>query len=153
MTRPQRTGQSGKRPLSVTLTICWGLLLGLLNGWQAIALFRQGDFLLELGVNLNPQLRAIAASAWAGLFVLTAIGVWRRRPAMRWLAPFLLILFAAYQLVLTLGFVPEDISRAGWPIVAGIYGLTILFSAWSLTRTAAQSYFESEDTEYGRSES
>ncbi|MDX1615964.1 MAG: hypothetical protein R3300_16745 [Candidatus Promineifilaceae bacterium] len=115
-------------------------------------MFRQGDFLLELGVNLNPQVRAFAAGVWAGLFLLSALGVWRRHRSTRWMTPLLLTLFAAYQLLLTFGFVRDGVSRAGWPIMAAVYGLTILLSAWSLNRAAAQSYFETEDTEYGRSE-
>jgi hypothetical protein len=98
MVKAQQQGRQSNRPLSVTL-LTWGVfLLGLVNVWRAVALFKQSNLLLDLGVSLDPRLRMFVAIIWALVFISISLSIWRRWKAARFLTPILLILYAVYQL-------------------------------------------------------
>ena len=144
MAEAPHSSQPGERPWSVTL-VAWGVfLLGMINGWRAVTIFRQRKLLLDLGVTLDPAVTAAVAVVWSLLFVAAAVAIYRRHPASRWLTPLLLVAYALIGIALT------GIWRAT-PDTSGGLTLTTLFSipififfVWALNRKAARDYFVTE---------
>lgn len=99
------------------------------------------DLLLELPIQPDPRFRFIMALIWGFVF----IGMWwmvrRKRPFTRKLLPFILILYAVYELSLTILFAQTPLAKqATWLNLSFYLGLTLLIT-WALNRTAANNYF------------
>lgn len=142
MAGAQRHGPFSSRPFSVTLVI-WGVfILGLANAWRALALYRQSDLLLELGVSLDPRIRLFLALIWAAVFVTSAISIWRRWASARFLTPTLILLYSIYELGITSLFALSSGSLNGLPANLAMVVVAVIFSAWSLNRKAARQYFQ-----------
>ena len=138
------SNNSGERPWSVTL-VAWGvILLGMLNGWRAVTVFRQRGFLLDLGVTLDPAVVAGAAGVWALLFLAAAVIIFRRIPAARWLVPVMLLTNALFSLALVAiwGETPESGGSLRLTTFFSITGLGLVI--WALNRKAARDYFVAE---------
>ena len=134
----------GERPRSVTL-VAWGVfLLGIINGWRAVTIFRQRRLLLDLDVTLDPAVVAVAAAVWSLLFVAAAVIIYRRHPASRWLTPLLLAAYALFGFALTAiwGEAPE--SGGGLRLTTFFSIVIIIFVIWVLNRKAAREYFVTE---------
>jgi uncharacterized membrane protein YczE len=135
------SASSTSRPRSVTLAR-WGVfLLGVWNFGRVLALSQQMGLLLELTIQPDPRFRLIMALLWGFVF----IGLWwlmrRKRPFIRKLLPLILILYAAYDLSLTILFAQTSLAQqAIWLNLSFYLGL-ILFMTWALNRTAANNYF------------
>jgi hypothetical protein len=129
------------RPLSVTIIAIGVFLFGVVNAWRAFALFGQADLLLELGVAIDPRLRAIVAAFWSLLFWGAAVALWRRFSAGRVAVPLLLGGYALYQLGLLLFAVESPVARQGWLADALVYAVIISLAAGLLNRRAVRSYF------------
>ena len=131
----------GERPRSVTL-VAWGVfLLGIINGWRAVTIFRQRRLLLDLDVTLDPAVVAVAAAVWSLLFIAAAVIIYRRHPASRWLTPLLLAAYALFGFALTAiwGEAPE--SGGGLRLTTFFSIAIIIFVIWVLNRKAAREYF------------
>jgi hypothetical protein len=142
MAGAQRHGPRSSRPFSVTL-VTWGVfILGLANAWRALALYRQSDLLLELGVSLDPRLRLFLALIWAAVFVILAISLWRRWATARFLAPALILFYSVYELGISSLFALSAETLSGLPANLAMASVAVAFSAWSLNRKAARQYFQ-----------
>ena len=130
-----------KRPRSVTITLLGVMLLGTWTVGQLFALTRQISFLLNFDVNPDPRLLLLFAGVWVALFWGAAIALWRRRRFTQWLIPLLLLLYAAYELILLGIFVRTPESTESWLARILLYGLAILFAIYSLNRGESSSYF------------
>jgi hypothetical protein len=129
------------RPRSVTFTL-WGVfLLGVWNFGRALALSQQMDLLLEIAVQPDPRFRLIVALIWGFVF----IGFWwfvrQKRPFTRKLLPLILILYAVYELSLTILFAQTPLAKQAISLNLSFYLGLILFITWALNRTAANNYF------------
>lgn len=142
MAGAQRHGPRSSRPFSVTL-VTWGVfILGLANAWRALALYRQSDLLLELGVSLDPRIRLFLALIWAAVFVTLAISIWRRWATARFLAPILILFYSIYELGISSLFALSSGSLSGLSVNLAMVGVAVAFTAWSLNRKVARQYFE-----------
>ena len=142
MSKAQPRGRRRDRPRSVTL-IAWGVfLLGLVNGWRALGLWRQRSLLEELGVVPEPGIALLVAWLWAAAFVILAVFLWQGRPVSRLLGPALLLVYALYQLLLVALFAQSGQSRSGLPGSAGLYAVALLVMIWALNRRGARAYFQ-----------
>ena len=142
MAKAQAQDRRRDRPRSVTL-IAWGVfLLGLVNGWRALGLFRQRRLLQELDVVPDPLITLLIALLWAAVFVILALFVWQGRPITRLLAPLALFFYAFYQLLLVSVFARSDQSSNGLIGTIGLYLVAVLFTIWALNRRSARGYFE-----------
>lgn len=130
------------RPLSVTLVIIGVFLLGLLNAWRALALGQQRGFMLELGIMPDPLVRLVMAAVWSGLFLLSAVGLWRRQPYLRFVLPVGLLIYVLYQLAFPVLFGATTQARSGLPAFVVLYSLGLIFIIWALNHRAARDYFE-----------
>lgn len=131
-----------KRPFTVTL-ILWGVfLLGVWNVARAIAWARQKSILLALDAIPDPRLRLIVAVVWGVAFLGLSLALWRRWPFVRQAIPIFLLLYAVYQLSLSLFLTQVPLNRQGWFLRAIIYAGAIVFAQWALNRDGAKSYFE-----------
>ena len=129
------------RPRSVTFTL-WGVfLLGVWNFGRALALGQQMDLLLELTIQPDPRFRLTMALIWGFVFIGLWWMVWRKRPFIRKLLPLILILYAAYELSLTILFAQTPLARQAIWLNLSFYLFLILFTAWALNRTAANNYY------------
>jgi hypothetical protein len=129
------------RPRFVTLALLGVFLLGVWNFGRALALSQQMDLLLEIGVQPDPRFRLITALIWGFVF----IGLWwlvrQKRPFTRKLLPLILILYAVYELGLTIFFAQTTLAQQTIWLNLSFYLLLILFLMWALNRTAANEYF------------
>ncbi len=129
------------RPRSVTLALLGVFLLGVWNFGRVLALGQQMDLLLELAVQPDPRFRFIMALIWGFVF----LGLWwlvrQKRPFTRKLTPVILILYAVYELSLTILFAQTPLARQSIWLNLSIYLLLILFVAWALNRTSSDNYF------------
>lgn len=142
MAGAQRHGPRSSRPFSVTL-VTWGVfILGLANAWRALALYRQSDLLLELGVSLDPRIRLFLALIWAAVFVTLAISIGRRWATARFLAPILILFYSIYELGISSLFALSSGSLSGLSVNLAMVGVAVAFTAWSLNRKVARQYFE-----------
>ena len=144
MAEAPHSSQPGERPWSVTL-VAWGVfLLGMINGWRAVTIFRQRRLLLELGVTLDPAVTAAAAAVWSLLFVAAAVTIYRRQPASRWLTPVLLAANALFGIALTSIWRATPDSSGGLTLTTLFSIAIFIFVIWVLNRRAARDYFVSE---------
>jgi hypothetical protein len=129
------------RPRSVTLALLGVFLLGVWNVGRALALSQQMDLLLEIAVRPDPRFRLTMALVWGFVF----IGLWwlvrGKRPFTRKLLFSALILYAVYELGLTILFAQTTLARQAFWLNLCFYLLMIWFIIWGLNRTAANEYF------------
>ena len=130
-----------KRPRTVTITLLGVILIGIWSAAQALAMARQIDLYLTLGVKPDPRLLLVFSAAWAVLFLGSAIALFRRISFARWLIPLLIFLYALYELLLQGMFVQAPITLQNWLFRFLLFDVTVLFALWSLNRSAARSYF------------
>jgi len=129
------------RPRTVTLAL-WGVfLLGVWNFGRAVALLQQMDLLLEINVQPDPRFRFIMALIWGIVF----IGLWwlvrKKRPFTRKFLPLVLILYAVYELSLTILFAQTSLAQQALRLNLSFYLLLVLFITWALNRSASNNYF------------
>jgi len=146
MAEASHNSRPGERPLSVTLVALGVFLLGIVNGWRAIVIFRQRGLLLDLGATLDPALIAAAAVVWSLLLIGAAMTIYRRWPASRWITPILLALYILYGRFLaafkSVSFINEVSNSSVGLIGTTLFSLTIfIFVVWVLNRKAARDYF------------
>jgi hypothetical protein len=142
MAKAQSRDHRRDRPRSVTL-IAWGVfLLGLVNGWRALGLWRQRSLLEELDVVPEPGIALLVAWLWAAAFVTLAVFVWQGRPLSRFLAPALVLVYALYQSLLVALFAQTDQSRSGLPRDAVLFAMALIVVTWALNRRVARAYFQ-----------
>ena len=129
------------RPRSVTLALLGVFLLGVWNFGRALAVSQQMDLLLEISVQPDPRFRFIIALIWGFVF----IGLWwlvrEKRPFTRKLLPFILVLYAVYELSLTILFAQTALAQQAIWLNLSFYLLLTGFITWALNRTAANNYF------------
>ena len=141
MAEAQQQGRQGNRPLSVTL-VTWGVfLLGLMNVWRAVALYRQSALLLGLGVTLDPRLRILFALIWALIFICISISIWRRWKASRLLTPILWVVYTTNELGLNQFFTQTFRENEGWQSDIVLYAVVLIFIIWALNHKNARYYF------------
>lgn len=134
------------RPRSVTLAL-WGVfLLGVWNFGRVLALGQQMELLVTLNIQPDPRFRLIMALVWGFVF----IGLWwlirKKRPLSRKLLPLVLILYAVYELGLTLLFAQTTLAQQAIWLNLSFYLFLLLFFTWALNRTAVNDYFNSDIT-------
>jgi hypothetical protein len=115
VTPPQR-----KRPRSVTFFALAVLYLGIVNLARAWLALNGTPFERTLPLTMPLQYLGIGGLAWGGVFVVTAIGVWRLWP---WARKATLGAIMVYQLHIWINhfvFDTSDYSRQVWPFAAGI---------------------------------
>jgi len=112
-----------------------------MNVWRAVALFRQSNLLLDLGVSLDPRLRMFVALIWAIVFVSISLSIWKRWKAARFVTPILLILYTGYQLGLARFFSQTFKVNDNWQIDIVLYAATLIFATWALNHKEARHYF------------
>ncbi len=130
-----------KRPFPVTLTLWWVFLFGAWNVGRAAALSRDIQLFLDWGVRPDPRLRLMLALVWAILFLGVWLALRGRRPLARAAVPVLFLLYAVHELSFLLLFVQSAPARQSGAVNTLFYIAVILFSGWSLNRTAVQPYF------------
>lgn len=112
-------------------------LLGVWKLAQALALWRQADWLTGLPLTPDPRLRLALAIVWAALFMAAALALRARIPRARALVPLLLGAYGVFALSMNLGFAAH--TPAAWPALA--YAAFICFACWTLWRPAARAFF------------
>jgi hypothetical protein len=141
MVKARQQARQSNRPLSVTL-LTWGVfLLGLVNAWRAVALFKQSKLLLNLGATLDPRLRMFFALIWALVFLAISLSIWRRWKAARFVTPIFLILYAAYQFGLIRFFSQTFGVNDNWQTDIVLYTAALIFTIWALNHKDARNYF------------
>lgn len=134
---PERYRQDS-RLRSVTL-IGWGvLLLGLVNFWRSIGVYRQIEVLRALNVVPDPQLRFIISVVWGIIFTALALAIWRRTASTRWLVPVTLTVYAIYRAGIYLTSPEGNGVEIVWVFFFAVW---ILFSIWALNRAEAERYY------------
>jgi hypothetical protein len=140
------TSRSVERPRSVTL-VAWGVfLLGMVNGWRAIAIFNQRRLLLQWEVSVDPAIASIASSFWFSLFSVATYLRLRRRPLCRWAIPVSLLLYAASGWLLS-GMIQGSFDKmnsslfASLPVASLVLFVLTILTGWVLNRKAAREYF------------
>ncbi len=132
---------SQNRPRSVTL-IVWGVFL--LGGWNCgrlITISLNYRLLATFSTTPTPFFRLMLALVWMLLLWAAALALWQRRPFTRRAIPFILFVYAVYELGILLIFTQAGPARSGWLINTLFYLFITLFSYWALNRTAVTSYF------------
>jgi uncharacterized membrane protein YeaQ/YmgE (transglycosylase-associated protein family) len=131
-------------PRSVTITR-WGvLILGMVSGWQAAALFQQAAVLQEFNPVISPFLRGWFAIVWSVFFCVLTSAIWLRRPWVRMAVPVALFTYTLYHLIM-LAIAKSSIAQEGWlgDLLLGLAGT--IFTIWSLRRTAVATYFQKQN--------
>jgi hypothetical protein len=135
------------RPLAVTITL-WGVfLLGVWNMGRVVAIIQQSNVLSELNNKIDPRIRLVAALLWALWLGGMVIALRQRRPFTRRAIPITLLLYAVYELSLTITFAQNQPAQSSWRLNGLFYLVVIIFSTWALNRTAVTPYFEKEKLE------
>lgn len=89
---------------------------------------------------------------WAVLFITLAVLLWLRRPAVRWLLPISLVMYALYRLSLLAFFVPAPAARRGWPVTAVLYAAALGWTVWVLYRPASDDVWKAAKKAAGRTQ-
>ena len=97
--------------------------------------------LLALTVQPDPRFRLTMALIWGFVFMGLGWMLRRKRPFTRKLLPLVLILYAGYELSLTILFAQTSLAQQAIWLNLSFYLLLILFITWALNRTAANNYF------------
>ncbi len=141
MTDPPFSANPGERPRSVTL-VAWGVfLLGMINGWRAVSIYRQRRLLLDLDVTLDPAVIAIGAVVWSVLFMAAAVIIYRRHPSARWLTPVLLFTNTLFGFALTAIWGEAPKSSGMLRPTTFLSMAVLILVIWALNRRAARDYF------------
>jgi len=141
MTEGQQHGRRQDPPTSVTL-VNWGVfLLGLANGWRVLGLYQQSEVLLGLDPSLDTRVQMTLALVWAVLFLVMAFFLRRKQPWVRFAIPFLMLIYALYQLLFLRAFVQTAEAQGGGMAFALFYGLAILFTTWTLNSRSTRAYY------------
>lgn len=108
-------------------------LLALWNGARALALWRQGEWLLDVPTTLDARWRLAVALIWFFLLSLAAVAVRRGPPLTRRLVPLLLVAYGVLELSMMIVF--ASTLPAALPIV--LYAAFIGLAVWALWRPFA----------------
>ena len=135
--------QTSTRPRSVTLALIWVFLLGVWNFGRVLALYQQMDLLLKLTIQPDPRFRLAMALIWGFVFMGLGWLVYKKRPFTRKLLPLILILYAGYELGLTILFAQTSLAQQAVWLNLSFYLFITLFISWALNRTSANDYFTS----------
>lgn len=111
---------------------------------RVVAIIQQSNILIELNNKIDPRIRLWVALIWALWFGGMAIALRQRRPFTRRAIPITLLLYAVYELSLTIIFAQIQPGQRSWLINTLFYLILITFSYWALNRTAVMPYFEKE---------
>ena len=112
---------------------------------RVVAIYQQSDVLSELTNRIDPHVRLSAALVWAIVFGGVMVALRQKRPFTRRAIPITLLLYAVYELSLTLALAQTTSAQNSWLVNGLFYLLLILFSIWGLNRTAVKPYFERRD--------
>lgn len=129
------------RPKSVTFTIYFVFLLGVMNSWRVVALWQQSELLLSYDPSLNPRIRVVVSFVIAVLSLWLAAALWRKKPFTRHTIPLLWLGCALYRMMLLGVWVQSPVARQGWAGEMVVYAAAILYTIWALNRRANQPYF------------
>ena len=134
-----------RHPRSVTLAL-WGVfLLGMWNFGRALALSQQMALLRALSIQPDPRFRLIIALIWGFVFVGLYWFLRQKRPFTRKLLPLSLMLYAIYELSLTILFAQTPLAKQAIWLNLSFYLSLILFITWALNRTAANNYYSTHN--------
>jgi hypothetical protein len=111
---------------------------------RVVAIGQQNSLLTELNSKIDPRLRLVLALIWACVWWGMMVALWQRRPFVRRAIPIALLLYAVYEVSLTIIFAQAQPAQSSWLLNSLFYLIAILFSYWALHRTAVSSYFEKE---------
>ena len=112
---------------------------------RVVAIYQQSDVLSELTNRIDPRLRLSAALVWVIVFGGVMVALRQKRPFTRRAIPITLLLYAVYELSLTLTLAQTVTAQNSWLVNGLFYLLIVLFSIWGLNRTAVQPYFRKGD--------
>jgi hypothetical protein len=129
------------RPRTVTITL-WGVfLLGTWNAGRALAVGWRSELLLEIGVQPDPRWRLMVALLWSLIFWGAALALWRNQPIARLVIPVLLFFYALSEFGFLLFLSQSTLAKRAWLMYTVFHLGTILFSWWTLNRSAVRFYF------------
>ena len=114
---------------------------------RVVAIIQQSNVLIALNNKIDPRIRLLVALLWVLWFGGMVVALWQRRPFSRRALPITLLLYAVYELSLTITFDQSQPGQRSWLVNMLFYLLLIIFSSWALNRTAAMAYFEKESRE------
>ena len=114
---------------------------------RVVAIIQQSNILSELNNKIDPRIRLLVALVWALWFGGLVIALRQRRPFTRRAIPIALLLYAVYELSLTITITQPQPGQSSWLVNTLFYLLLIVFSTWALNRTAVMPYFEKETRE------
>jgi hypothetical protein len=86
---------ANRRPISVTLLVCGGLIMAGLSLWRAVLAALQWRFLAEFAPWLAPYL-LLSSAAWLTAWGALALAAWRLSPRSPGFARLLILGFAAH---------------------------------------------------------
>lgn len=132
------------RPRAVTITLCGVFFLGVWNMGRVVAIQQQNIMLSDFNNSIAPHFRQVAALVWAVVWGSMMIALWQKRPFTRRAIPISLLLYAVYELSLTITFAQAAPAQTAWLSNGSFYLLIILYSTWALNRTAVTPYFQKE---------
>ena len=112
---------------------------------RVVAIYQQSNVLSELNNRIDPRLRLGVALIWAIVFGGVMLALRRKRPFTRRAIPITLLLYAVYELSLTITLAQTEPAQSSWLINGIFYLFIILFSTWALNRTAVTPYFRKGD--------
>ena len=125
-----------RRPLSLTITAVGIFLLAMWNLWRAWIVAQQRTMLQQLGATLDPDVRLALAVVWAAVFLLLALGLWRRRLTVRLVLPFAVLFYGALHLLLLFLYTPAPAARQEWPVQVLVTFAATGWTGWVCLRTA-----------------
>lgn len=130
-----------KRPFAVTLTL-WGVFFfGVWNVSKVVLLVQNRPLLLARGVNLDPLWQAVGAVVWAGLFLMAAWALWRKRPSTLITIPLLLLVYGAYTVGIRLIFSPLPFLTSGGLLIIIFFAAICVITFLALQRAKRKLYF------------
>lgn len=132
------------RPKSVTFTIYFVFLLGVMNGWRVVALWQQIGLLLSYEPSLDPRMRLAVSFIIAVMSLWLAAALWRKKPFTRYTIPLLWLGCALYRMMLLSVWVQSPVAQQGWAGEMVVYAAAILYTIWALNRRASQLYFSEQ---------
>lgn len=132
-------------PRSVSF-VAWGVILfACTNIWRIVGLAWESPLPIESGMTLSARTRLVGAFAWAVVFAIQAILLWRRQRVARWMVSLVFLLYGAYQLGLVAFFVVSSAAHNGWQALLLFYVSVSLLTYLLLNRRAAARFWRTTD--------
>jgi hypothetical protein len=108
--------------------------MGILNGARAWQSCLNLVWLAEWDLPIAPRVLLVLSTLWAGVFLCTGWGLFRRRGWARRLVIRLVPLYGLFNVLATLAFVRSPYHRDGWVLTAAGWAIVSLLVCWMLTR-------------------